>query len=314
MKLRHLMSILMLLSVGALVAEPSRDTPQKATVCQLLADPAAWNHKLVQVTGFASHGFEDSGFSDPKCEIHSMGLWMTYGGHKLTQTPSTVNEIGADRTKSLVVERIPIPLKEDATFTRFDTLLHQLDSTGHFGATVHATVIARFFSGKLEHYPGGDYWSGYGHLGCCSLFVIQQVISVEEPPNQNLDRDGPPPYPDATVMTYLDHFDRGPSPLQLQRQAESGARAFAFTDPHRVALEALLTGTKTKDPNAFDLRTIISDAARITYDGSMRGSDLHYRIVVSRPAWLSFYAKDPQVVTWLVIRAISYDNKPLPKQ
>jgi hypothetical protein len=83
---------------------------------------------------------------------------------------------------------------------------------------------------------------------------------------------------------------------------------FRHNRSHRVALEALLTGTKTKDPNAFDLRTVTSSATRITYEGSMHGSDLRYRVVVCRPAWLSFYAKNPQMVTGISISAISYEG------
>jgi len=37
-------------------------------VCQLLADPAAYNHKLVEVTGVASKGFEDFTLSEPGCD------------------------------------------------------------------------------------------------------------------------------------------------------------------------------------------------------------------------------------------------------
>jgi hypothetical protein len=183
----------------------------------------------------------------------------------------------------------------------------------HVGAEVHATVIARFFAGDLRHIPAGDRWGGYGHLGCCSLFVIQQVLSVDKPSNPTLDSDNPPWAPNASTITYLDMLDDGPTPLQLQRQAESGERAFAFTDPQRVAIDALLAGTKTTGPDAFNLHTFSSSPARITYEGSMRGSNLHYRVVVSRPAWLSFYARDQQTVAWIVISAISYDDQPHPK-
>jgi len=43
------------------------DAPQAVTVCQLKGDPAAYNHKLVEVTGFVSHAFEDFSLFDPTC-------------------------------------------------------------------------------------------------------------------------------------------------------------------------------------------------------------------------------------------------------
>src|SRR5580704_11993161 len=41
--------------------------PQQVTICELTKDPAAYNQKLIEVTGFVSHGFEDFTFLDPSC-------------------------------------------------------------------------------------------------------------------------------------------------------------------------------------------------------------------------------------------------------
>jgi hypothetical protein len=75
----------------------------------------------------------------------------------------------------MTVEEIPVPLVDDAYFQRFDDLLHR----HRYTLLLHATVVGRFFAGEKIHNPKGTYWGGYGHFGCCSLLVIQQVLSVE---------------------------------------------------------------------------------------------------------------------------------------
>lgn len=57
----------------------SDDKPEPVTVCQLSQDPGKYNQKAVQVTGFFSHGFEDSGLFDPSCESR-FNIWYEYGG------------------------------------------------------------------------------------------------------------------------------------------------------------------------------------------------------------------------------------------
>jgi hypothetical protein len=64
--------------------------PVKVTLCWLLAHPSDWNRKLVQITGFASHGFEDSTFWLPECGDRYGGIWMEYGGSRATGTMSSV--------------------------------------------------------------------------------------------------------------------------------------------------------------------------------------------------------------------------------
>ena len=45
----------------------AEEQPAAVTICQLKSDPAAYNHKLVEVTGFVSHAFEDFTVFDPTC-------------------------------------------------------------------------------------------------------------------------------------------------------------------------------------------------------------------------------------------------------
>ena len=142
------------------------------TMCQLLADPGAYNHKLIQVTGRISRGFEDFTIHE---SCHSPDtVWLEIGG---TTGSEVVYCCGVTakpkRPGPLVVEDIETSLVQDAAFKKFQTL------TKHYG-TAKATIIGRYFSGTQRTFPGGTYWVGYGHMGIGSLLVIQQVVSVQQ--------------------------------------------------------------------------------------------------------------------------------------
>jgi len=147
---------------------------EKVTVCALQADPAAYNHKLIDVRAVVSHGFEDFTLSDPGCK-RPLGIWLEYGGRVNSETVYCCGvQAGTPRPTDLVVEGITTRLIDDALFRRFDA---RVRSRGD--VTFRAHLIGRFFAGLKQHTPKGEFWGGYGHLGCCSLLVIQQVLAVD---------------------------------------------------------------------------------------------------------------------------------------
>jgi hypothetical protein len=165
-------ALLGILAPAAAGQERPREA-EKVGVCTLLANRAAYNQKLIEVTGVVSHGFERFVFSDPAC-AERLGIWLEYGGTVGSGTVYCCG-ISADRTREtpLVVEGIGVPLSQDATFRRFDARIR----TGE-EANFRATVVGRFFAGHPQRVGAGKIW-GYGHLGCCSLLVIQQVVTVD---------------------------------------------------------------------------------------------------------------------------------------
>ena len=297
--MRHelLTLVLVLAPLQFCVAQQQAETPQKATVCQLLSDPKTWDHKLVQVTGFASHGFEDSAFFDPECDIHDRSLWMEFGGTHKTGTVSTASDSGRSRPKSAVVEGIKIPLVEDALFHHFDDLLHQ----GR-GNLVHATVVARVFSGNSGvNSPLG----GYGHLGCCSLFMIQQVLAVDDQRDPDLDYDGQGPYPDwKDVKCFAGIADNADEKAALKGQqlADQGQKAYAFDDPDRVAKE-FVSAKAEADLALLKFKLTSATPARRVYQFTVSGSKKPYMVALNRPYLLSFYASNKDRVIWVVMSA-----------
>jgi len=166
-------------TAGVLAAQ--QDNTQALTVdaCQLQADPPTYNHTLVVVSGLVSHGFEDFTLSDKKCAPRSFPIWLEYGGMVNSETVYCCGvTAGGTRDKVLAVEGLTLPLVVDPRFRRFDRRIrgHKADK----GVTFRATLQGRFFSGKkLEWVKDPGSWGGYGHFGCCSLLVIQQVLAVQ---------------------------------------------------------------------------------------------------------------------------------------
>lgn len=86
----------------------SQEQPTNVTVCQLKSDPPAYNHKLVEVTGFVSHDFEDFTLFDPTCPSWP-AVWLECGGKAKSGTMYCCG-VTADRNRpqQMVVENIPI--------------------------------------------------------------------------------------------------------------------------------------------------------------------------------------------------------------
>jgi hypothetical protein len=125
----------------------SQEQPTRVTVCQLKNDPPAYNHKLVEVTGFVSHDFEDFTLFDPTCPSWP-AVWLEYGGKAKSGTMYCCR-VTADRhrARQMVVENMPIPLVENDQFREFDKQIQPPFRSGRHGSVVHATVVGRFFAG-----------------------------------------------------------------------------------------------------------------------------------------------------------------------
>lgn len=156
-------------------AEMLRESPraaEKVSMCGLQADPAKYNHKLIEVRAVVSHGLNDFTLSDPRCQLPS-GIWLEYGGRVDSETVYCCG-VKAARTAPLVVEGLETRLIENALFRRFDARVRTQGDV-----RFRAQLIGRFFAGVKQRTPNGDVWGGYGHFGCCSLLVIEQVLAVD---------------------------------------------------------------------------------------------------------------------------------------
>lgn len=311
------MSLEGLIRVGVLVAtlifaRPTAERPpvatkqeparEKVTACQLKSDPAKYNHRVVEVTGFVSHGFEDFALDDPTCASRN-NIWLDYGGTKESDTMYCCGVTpGQTRPQQVSVENISIPLVDDVHFQEFDRIIRSRADT-----VMHATIVGRFFSGQETKYATGTFWSGYGHMGCCSLLMIQQVLAVDARTRNDLDYGASADQPNIDkaggCYSFLRDDGQSPGSIDLQRSAESGDRAWAFDNPERVAAESLARFLKIDESEIKGMRQTRRAQGRFVYEGKPKQGKVSYMIVVSRPYWLSFYAQDPNRVTWVVMAA-----------
>jgi hypothetical protein len=284
------------------------EEPLKVTVCQLRQNPAAFNHKLVQVESFVSHDFEDFSLFDPSCHSEQ-GIWLEYGGKAKSDTMYCCGPTaGKERPQALIVEDIAIPLVDNAQFRQFDSEIQPPFRSGRYGSVVHAVLIGRFFAGRNEQFPGGkSYWGGYGHMGCCSLLAIQEVKSVSLQDRDDLDYGASAEQPTISKVgcgfTFLPPISGGKGWIDAQKQAEDDPSSTAFDRPEKVGSDFLVSLLKLNPPGILNLEEKKSNKARVIYEWRQAGKNETYMLVIVRPYWLSYYAKDPNRVAWTVIAA-----------
>jgi hypothetical protein len=288
---------------------PCEEQPQSVTVCQLKSDPPSYNHKLVEVTGFVSHDFEDFTLFDPTCPSWP-AVWLEYGGTAKSGTMYCCG-VTADRNRpqEMVLENIPIPLVENDQFREFDKQIQPPFRSGRHGSIVRATAVGRFFAGRQVHYPKTTFWGGYGHMGCCSLLAIQEIKSVSSQDRDDLDYGASPDQPniDKTGCGYRELTPIQPASdlIHAQQEADLGNRDWVFDDPQRVASDALAQFAHVEERSISGLKETRKAQGRYVYEWSpsSKAGPETYTVVASRPYLLSFYAHDAKRVAWVVAAA-----------
>jgi hypothetical protein len=166
--------------------------------------------------------------------------------------------------------------------------------------------VGRFFSGKEISYPNGKHWGGYGHMGCCSLLVIQQVLDVDPHDRDDLDYESYVDSPDVDKLKcgYQDLMEILPyhEKLAAQENAEGGEGEWAFEDPRHVAVNGLAKLLKIDQNSIASMKELRTSQGKIIYEWHPKGKT-RYMVVVSRPYWLSFYSHRQGKVAWVLAAA-----------
>lgn len=102
------------------------------TTCEIIANPSAFNHKLVKLTGTVYQGMENFSLSVTSCEAEKIGnwtgIWVEYGGS----------------VRTLEIEGVQTSLLADNQFRSFDS---QVKRKGH----ASATFVGRYFRSASLH-------------------------------------------------------------------------------------------------------------------------------------------------------------------
>ena len=302
---RHATWILGFFAMCACCAAPALgQNREQVTVCQLKADPPAYNHKMVEVTGFVTQGFEDFGIDDPTCPKWPY-VWLEIGG-KIRAGTMYCCGVGPSRNRpnTLEVEGIGIPLVEDNRFREFDRLIHIPPDS-----MVHARILGTFFAGKKDRLMHPETWGGYGHMGCCSLLAIQQVLSVDPHDRKDLDYRASPDQPSEQEMQKCGEMQDllppvpYPQTMSAQKAAEESGYDWVFSDPRRAASAFLAKAAGVEISSLDGMREEGKAQGRVIYKWHESKPRNTYIVVLSRPYWLTFFAKDPSRIAWIVIAA-----------
>jgi len=214
--------------VGAVRA---REAPLKLGICDLANNPKSFDGKMIQVRGTLMVQFEDFSLVGGNCE-KQQGIWLTFGGDVPGIVASTVNDFYRKRGMDIKVNGISYGIKKDENFRR----LYALIAARHGGKPafrVTATLTGEFFAGNERKLPNGQIdFAGYGHLGCCALFVITEVSEVESIPPANLKIRGIVVGPDGRPLKGFVVFDEilGGSPPERQQTITDEKGEFEFSN------------------------------------------------------------------------------------
>ena len=144
-------------------------------------------------------------------------------------------------------------------------------------------------------------------MGCCSLLAVQQIVSVDAPTSKELDYRAWPDQPEMEFEScgykYLTELFRSGVLIKVQEEADREQAEWRFNDPKRVATEDLATLLKIRNRSTIQLTQTSQAQGRFIYHWWPKGKTKSYMVVVSRPYMLSFYARNPERVAWVVVAA-----------
>lgn len=178
----HLFILLILLFPAFTPAQSTPTAvPISVSLCDLLKTPQVYNGKQIQIHGKINLEFEDFSIYDSSCNTWP-GIWLMFGGDVSTPTKSTVNDNSRLPGRNIKVDGVEYGIVKDQNLNDFSKgILARQDrkTLNRVTATLTGTFLAGRASQQSDRFPNKP---GYGHLGCCYLFIIQQVLAVETKP------------------------------------------------------------------------------------------------------------------------------------
>ena len=217
------------------------------------------------------------------------------------------------------------PLVKDEQLELFKkTLLER----GRLHQMTAGTMIGTFYAGKPIKINGRISWrGGYGHMGCCSLFVISRIETVDTDYTEELDyytdewNVGMPRSCYSEQMLGLPNNETA----RTWQQTVNGGRETWRYNPEDVAeeqvkkLKADVSGTKPGpttrllSPDKSHLKPLNDDQPTDTllemkslpylktYEWIEPDRVTRFVVVVSRPYWLTEFAVSPDKVIWVPV-------------
>jgi hypothetical protein len=164
-----------LLGISSAPAANAQSGPLDTTICEINKNPAAYSGKTLRIRGFVSSGFEDFTFHSKECD-RGPSIWLMYADDEpeikyWTRTPGP-------GSKTILYQGESYPILKDKSYQNFSQST-QASENGKPTYQVTATLSGVFFAQTSRRFPSGQLLpEGYGHEGCCHLFIITAVSEV----------------------------------------------------------------------------------------------------------------------------------------
>lgn len=212
-------------------AARGQESAPEVPFCELANNPKAFDGKTIRVRGILSVRFEDFSLFSRDCKV-SEGPWLAFGGDVPGVVASTANDNFRKPGTDVTVNDVSYGIKKDDNFRKLYALISARNGNNP-EYQVTATLTGNFFAKKTQTLSSGQtVVDGYGHLGCCSLFVITEVADVVSDPPAHLTLRGTVSGPDGKPLRGVVVFDdvEGGSPPQRQFATTDANGNFEFTN------------------------------------------------------------------------------------
>ena len=206
-----------LIAFVATVSPVRSQNPQaKVSACDLAKNPKAYDGKTIRVRGTLNVHFEDFTLA-PGCETQQ-GIWLAFGGDVPGIVASLVNDNVRKPGTKFELNGVSYEIRKDDNFHKMYALIaaRHGDKPDY---RVTTTLTGAFFAGEEIEFAGGvKPFGGYGHIGCCALFVITQVLDVVSVPSPSLRLRGRVLGPDGMPAQGLAVINDVPGGYPPERQ------------------------------------------------------------------------------------------------
>lgn len=305
------------LSVHAQSSKSASAAPLDISVCELAASPGNYDKRLIRIDAYWLRGFEESGLYDPSCPNEALPNMMKTAAVE----PRIWAEFGDEAGYTKVTDYAPLVDNDQMRLLR-----RLLVDRWKIDQMTRANMVGTFYAGTLRKAPNEEsFWMGFGHLGCCSLFVVSRVESVQADYSPELDYSPARWNARMPAGCYANTFLGLPTNevlRQWQREANQGASSWRL-DAFQVAEEQLrklrageygnLTGgrealiypspSKLAPPTDLlpveTLTEVSSSASVKTFEFHAKDRIHRYIITVNRPYWLERLAGPADKVIWV---------------
>jgi hypothetical protein len=285
------------------------------SVCDLQDHPEKYDGQRITVKGTTVAAFESFDLFDPSCESRPNSVWLTFGGDVSDPVVFCCGDHSRPQGSTLRINGLSIPLLKDDNFRKLMELIRlyggptlgvpDQEERPYYKITV--VMTGRFFSGARTKLPNGaSAYLGYGHLGCCSLFAIEEVNSIDDV--LKIANDG-----DQKCFSESWEEFRSIAELRriLRKLQKSSARlqeAWRRTDHQRVAREALQRAGTAWGINipVDELSCRLDEHNSPTPDPYaqyeavclVRHGDANFGVGVSKPAFMFGVKKSWDEIVW----------------